>query len=1752
MEVLTRDQAISSHTEKHLLPEGLSIDEMLAAVKWDTAMRDYTVVMINGHEITPDYWRSVKPKPGTQLMVAIRPAGGGGGGGGSGKQILTAVAAIAIMVVAIYAAPLIAGAIAPSLGIAAGGSGMAALTAGITAGIGIAGTLAMSAFVRPPRLASPAVTQNPDTGSAPAENSLYGISGGANAIARYGVVPKLFGRARLTPNMAADPYVISAGPVQTLRLLLDFGYAPLLIEDIRIGTTPISDFPTARYRIHTWFGPGSQLEIYTRDNSTLSVGAELGDGTEVIRQAPQAGKVIYLDIGFPGGLAAFDRNGNIGNKDEYLHIQFRNPGGTWANIGDYPHWAWFGGDSGASVSGERQIASQVVGIAQRSSRRIAWSAVDGEQPQIGDFVRWGEYEYQITGISPANNDRPPDVEFTAPTNWLTLSADLPGWIDWNWYGDWSWNPGFDRPAPVILRRGYTAAVGPIVAEFGPSPWDVHFIGRSRAARTLTIAFEAPWVDSWEVRVYRATPLSADPLISNRMSWTSFRSEKTTAPIAPVQYRTIMELEIAATEQVNGQVQNINALVTAYNWDWRDGQWKPLRSPAFAYVDLLTTSANKNKITHDMIDLPKIQQWADWCWKTSPQGDMNATCDLLIESRTTVSEVAQAICASGRAMPAMINGKYSVIMDDEPRVPVQMFTNRNTRSITTSRVWADEPHAVKVRYLSEVNWERDEVIVYMDGYDAMNATKFENLDLVGTTRPWQAWRMGRYYLAQARLRKEIAKVDTDIENLVCQRGDLVRVGHDHLLNSEVARIMKVTGNTLQLDSYLELTGDLATIDEYDFRTGTMPNGVQFARSTIAQTWNGSSWSEVAIDVPRWSLDGGLIVEPPRTNWIRNARSIGAVLGPISTVGRLPTNWSHVAGRGHLIEIVQIANEQGVDRLRMRITGTGNANAGSPTQLAFELQGFINAVPGDTFTFSVFMRLLDETLPPLSVGLGVSYRLANGTTAVGEAVFVPLPLTAQLERYEITVTVPNDPTIARAMPFFGVQSAVGLAIDLTVDVGWPQFETGEFASSPMIAPAPAANVQQQRLADRITMTFAQAGIPDNGRSTIALIMLARPRDGTDQILLELDNGTNDNRIAIIDRDSSNHLDLLVTTGGVEQRVQIGYFDPTQDVEVVLEVDGFGTATAQFRNGPQVSLGGAPTSGLNTLRISDAAAGATRAAGVVRNLQILAGALPTSALGVQLRTAAGGITNPAPLLAVVSPDEIAVDPATAAMAAPGDLIAVGRIGATLTDWLVDAISPGADLSASLSLIEYRPEVNFSDRAPIPPYVPPNSDRGGPINLGPVRTPVILIGQGYEGPVTINSVKVDWNPPDGYLADNYIVERIFLTDVRTLLVRTDDTFVVDSIPAITVPTGGAPVTYFITPVTRRGLRGPTAVVTATVYPDTTIPIAPVLTANVLGNSTRLFWTPSPSPDVASYQIRWNSDFGNTNWNQMQILIETVAASTNNMMVHTRSGVYAIRAVDYAGNWSAVSFVRTLVEVPQPVDASYTIKGPSWAGGKFTNTELDANGNIVLKKNTSGQYFAEGHYEFPTPLTLLQVWKVRAETSLVMDVFPSPDTLTVQHDAQIMMQIAKNLPLLNSAWFNPLQKAIPLAGDPTNFAAWNPVVAETIEGQIFWSRITLRSKDGIHTPVVKSALIDIYFDPRSEAGNDVPATGGVLQVTYRYPFVQTPGLQITLNNGDKDDYIIRTQNTNTGFRVEVRSGNDQLVTGRNIDWLATGIGIGP
>ena len=311
---------------------------------------------------------------------------------------------------------------------------------------------------------------------------------------------------------------------------------------------------------------------------------------------------------------------------------------------------------------------------------------------------------------------------------------------------------------------------------------------------------------YDVRVKRVTQdnESNDNLFDDTV-WTALRTIRYEDPINK-RGLAVTALRIKATDQLNGIIDKLNGVVEAIipDWDSASGEWveRATSNPASIYRHVLQGSANARPIEDIRIDIDKIQAWHESC--TANNREFNTVIDYNISVREVCADVASA----GRASPSLVDGKWSIIEDKVCTVPVQHFTPRNTFGFKGEKSFDDLPHGLRVRFINrEKGWQQDERLVFDDGYSQETASKYESLEFNGVTDPEQIWRDGRYHLATARLRPETYSFYTDIEHIVCTRGDLIRFTHDvPVFGLMSARIKEVTDTGVILDSEIEMEAD----------------------------------------------------------------------------------------------------------------------------------------------------------------------------------------------------------------------------------------------------------------------------------------------------------------------------------------------------------------------------------------------------------------------------------------------------------------------------------------------------------------------------------------------------------------------------------------------------------------------------------------------------------------------------------------------------------------------------------------------------------------------------------------------------------------------------------------------------------------------------------------------------------------------------------------------------------------------------------
>ena len=270
---------------------------------------------------------------------------------------------------------------------------------------------------------------------------------------------------------------------------------------------------------------------------------------------------------------------------------------------------------------------------------------------------------------------------------------------------------------------------------------------------------------------------------------------------------VMDIRIKATDQLSGTLDRVNMIATSMLPTWDGSQWTApvaTNTPAWIYADLWTGTAVDRPIPKSQLDTDALAEWATW---TESKG---ITYNRVLDSAGTVLDRAREVAATGRAAWALHDNIISVVRDFEDPTPQVTVTPRVAWGFTERFTFPDVPHAVRVTFTDPDTWEQTERVVFDDGYDDTTATKYDVLETKGVTSADQAWKEGRYHLAQMRLRPYQQEFSQDIVHLLYRRGDTLELQYDVIgVGLGAGRITAVTtdGNgdatAFQTDEILEM-------------------------------------------------------------------------------------------------------------------------------------------------------------------------------------------------------------------------------------------------------------------------------------------------------------------------------------------------------------------------------------------------------------------------------------------------------------------------------------------------------------------------------------------------------------------------------------------------------------------------------------------------------------------------------------------------------------------------------------------------------------------------------------------------------------------------------------------------------------------------------------------------------------------------------------------------------------------------------------
>lgn len=831
-------------------------------------------VVVNGHLIEKDFWEKIELKEKDNVVITPRI------GSGDSGQLFKQIVLIAVVTIASSFFPP-----AASLG-----------NAFIVAGITIGATLALNALIPPPIPEIGGLGGLNDVDS----SQMYSISGQSNQAKRLGVVPKVYGFHRMFPTIAVIPYTeLSVDPktgetVQYLYGVYDFGLGTPQISDIRIGDTPLTtdSFTDFDMRLvdpmkddvdnDEWDeNLESEFKYYSGKRILSQLSIDLINGQENIQftddnenGSPQE---IILDFINQKGLYGFNAKGEMGAREIVFQIDFALAGTeNWIPYNDMDAVESYTSIGGTDATDFYQRAASVpsdliddlvsfqfafygtYNSNQNQTQKIyikpnqkRMSVVRDENWTVGAKVFYGlRYLGNIQSIE----DRVSD-------NCMILTMDR--------------NITSRRDVPFMLSQRKVDSNGTTVPGSTTSSYTQFRSSRSEASKFLisgkkqspiysNLRFTPKVPGQYQVRVRRVSSASKGGLdyLGNdkynvnkqeEITWTGITTALREPPIKTDKRHVFLELRIKATNQLNGNIQNLSAIVSSVLpvYDPDTGNWsrQVTNNPAWVFCDLLTGEVNKKAVPISRLHMDSIVEWAEYCAEvpTSPPSktylEPRFQSNFILDYDVTLQNLLLQVGGSAQASLNIIEGKYGVLLDRFRDVPVQIFTPRNSSGFSSSRIYGPRPHAVKVKYIDpQLGWEVQEVIAYDNGYNRLNATEFDELTAFACTNYEQAWRFGRYMIAQNKLRQETINILVDFENLVCTRGDYVQLTQDVMrVGGTPARVRAVAGDIITIDDSLSIDPDIS----YGYVYRSSSNG---EIKTDSLTPVGSNQFQVAGDIP----------------------------------------------------------------------------------------------------------------------------------------------------------------------------------------------------------------------------------------------------------------------------------------------------------------------------------------------------------------------------------------------------------------------------------------------------------------------------------------------------------------------------------------------------------------------------------------------------------------------------------------------------------------------------------------------------------------------------------------------------------------------------------------------------------------------------------------------------------------------------------------------------------------------------------------
>lgn len=716
------------------LTEPTSIKEILkrqGLITEEGTRKSAFVVGVDGDYKLDKDWGQLISANNVMVVYAVPPHLQGGGGGSNPLRLV-----------------MMAAVIAASLYVPTSVFGLTGFAAGAAqAGILIGGSLLVNAL-----LPAPQVGGGIGDGAQAKQVNLIGPQGNQ---AKVGApIPVLYGRRRVYPDLAAQPYVEYSGNEAYLHQIFVLTQGEIDVEQIAIENTPISNFEEAEYKIYQ---PNEKMDLFPDNVYTAPEvgdlkleGSEQGDENVIGYRE----KVTYRPI--------VDKNGNSPSSSDWIKTYEKTT--TYSDLTANINY------KGGFIATPLQAETQLLAIDISLPRGLAYMDDEG----------------RATGRS---------VSFIVQARLLDESNNPAG----GWFNLTKEHQEAPSDSVEITGSGGNLFFGNKDKEYISGGIKISGATIDQISQSYTFPVAR---GRYEVRVGRVEAESSSSRITDELHWVGLRS------YMPNHYYygnlTMLAVRIRATNNLNNNIaRRVNVLGTRILPVFNGQEWvkQPTRSIAWAAADILRNKEYGRGLKDSRINLKELER-LDRVWY-----GRSDFFDGYFTDQITIWEALTRVLEVGRTKPIYVAGIIDFVRN-EPRIaPTQMFTPENIvkDSYQTEYVFpkTGDPDHVIVEYTDPVSWKPADMICALPDSKMLKPMR---IAMHAITSAQQAWREGIHRAAMHRKQREFPSWSTELEGMAVSYGNEVLVSYDDPEWGSTGRIEHFDGNVIYTSEELEWTGD----------------------------------------------------------------------------------------------------------------------------------------------------------------------------------------------------------------------------------------------------------------------------------------------------------------------------------------------------------------------------------------------------------------------------------------------------------------------------------------------------------------------------------------------------------------------------------------------------------------------------------------------------------------------------------------------------------------------------------------------------------------------------------------------------------------------------------------------------------------------------------------------------------------------------------------------------------------------------------